>query len=238
MQHSCPDISKVNKFIGIGTTIHKFIDIIECFVYLSEVTYHLQPSKVCLSVLIPQVLYQSCSRKSNIYGDSVQILLPNWNYIDVHIDFFYSNIPIVWNSRCTESEKKKSGISLGGKVNLAGNHHFSDPSLTNLLKSKNHLTITFPLSRPQKLLLLFHWKLGTSMYCIQEHMWPIEAEESSGVFHDMPFVIIPVFKSTPNLKTPPPCQSFQIAHSKQYAPQIKQTTKAFHDQKGALSQNA
>ena len=35
------DISKVNEVIGIGTTIHKFIDTKGRFVYLPQVAYHL-----------------------------------------------------------------------------------------------------------------------------------------------------------------------------------------------------
>ena len=94
------------------------------------------------------------------------------------------------------------------------------------------------LSGPQKELLLWHWKLGISMYRIQELMRPIKAHESSGVCHEMPPVINPIFKSTPNLKTPPLCQSCQLARSKRRVPKVNQPMKACQDREGALSWDA
>ncbi len=57
-------------------------------------------------------------------------------------------------------------------------------------------------------------------------MWPIEEHESSGVCHEMPPDITPIFKYIPNLKTPALCQSCQLACSKHLVPQVKQLTKA------------
>ncbi len=54
----------------------------------------------------------------------------------------------------------------------------------------------------------------------------------------MPPVINPIFKSTPNLKTPPLCQSCQLACFKRHVPKVKQPTKAHQDQEGALSRDA
>ncbi len=73
------------------------------------------------------------------------------------------------------------------------------------------------------------------MYHIQEIMQPIKAHESSGVHHEMPPVITPIFKSTPNLKTPPLCQYCQLMSSKCHVPKVNQPTKAQQDQEGAQS---
>ncbi len=106
---------------------------------------------------------------------------------------------------CTEAEKKEYGLSLGGKVNVAGQHHFIDTLIDKNTSTKemlDHEFLPIPrfvaffvgaasnanLSGPQKELLLWHWKLGISMYCIQELMRPIKAHESSGACHEMPLV--------------------------------------------------
>ncbi len=54
----------------------------------------------------------------------------------------------------------------------------------------------------------------------------------------MPLVVTPIFKSTPNLKTPPLYQSCQLACSKRRVPKVNQSTKAQHDCEGALSADA
>ncbi len=71
------------------------------------------------------------------------------------------------------------------------------------------------------------------MYCIQELMKPTKAHESSGICHDKPADITPIFKSTPNLKIYPLCQSCQLACSKHCVPKVKQLTKAQQEQEGA-----
>ncbi len=48
-----------------------------------------------------------------------EIHLANWNQINIPIDVFESNVPIVPNLMCTEAEKKENGFSLGGKGNFA-----------------------------------------------------------------------------------------------------------------------
>ncbi len=122
---------------------------------------------------------------------------------------------------CTEAEKKEYGFSLGGSINFAGCHHFSDDLLGGATPTKETLDHEFStnskiccpcigtacianLSGPQKELLLWHWKIGISMYYIQELMHPIKACNSSGVCNEMPPVITLIFKSNPNLNTPPP----------------------------------
>ncbi len=118
------DISQVNEVIGIGTTIHKFVDTKGQFVLLPQMAYHLPSTEVCL--FSPQVLHQICGGKSLILGDRVEIHLTIWNHIDITIDIFESNVPIGQNSMCTEDEKKEYGFSPSESVNFAASHHFSD----------------------------------------------------------------------------------------------------------------
>ncbi len=73
------------------------------------------------------------------------------------------------------------------------------------------------------------------MHSVQELMQPIEAHESSFICHEMPPVITPVFKATPNLMISYLCQSYKLACSKCYVPKEILPTKARHDQKIALS---
>ncbi len=80
-----------------------------------------------------------------------------------------------------------------------------------------------------------HRKLGISIYCIQELIQPIEAHESSGVCHEMPLVISPILKSTPNLKTVPLYQSCQWVCSNCHKPTDNQPTQAQQEQTGVLS---
>lgn len=58
------------------------------------------------------------------------------------------------------------------------------------------------LCGPEKELLLWEWKLGISMYRIQELMRSQKLVEPDGTEYNVPPVIIPQFKSTPNIKPP------------------------------------
>ncbi len=135
------DISKVNEVIGIGTTIHKFVDTEGQFIYLPQVLYHLPLLEVCL--FSPLVFHQICGGKSIIFGDQVELHLTNWNQIHIPIDVFESNVPIVQNSMCTEAEKKKCGFSLGRKVNFAGQCHLTDTLIDEATSTKEELDHEF-----------------------------------------------------------------------------------------------
>ncbi len=191
----------------------------------------------------PQVFHQNYGGMSVIFGDQVEIYITNWNHTYIPIDIFESNVPIVQNSMYYEAEKKKYEFSLGGNINFAGRHHFLDALLCGTTPTNETLDrelstyseICWPfvgtafnanLSGPQKELLIWHWKPGNSMHCIQELMQHYEAYESSGVFHKIPPFITPIIKSTPNLKAPPFCQTFQLACSKCFVPKVNHLTKS------------
>jgi hypothetical protein len=61
------DITKVNKVIGIGTTLHKFVDIAGNAVYLPCVSYHLPSTDIRL--FSPQVYHQIYGGHSVVNGN-------------------------------------------------------------------------------------------------------------------------------------------------------------------------
>ena len=63
------DVTKVNKVIGIGTTLHKFVDGAGNDVYLPCVSYHLPSTDVRL--FSPQVYHQIYGGHSIVNGDEV-----------------------------------------------------------------------------------------------------------------------------------------------------------------------
>ena len=66
------DISKVNKVIGIGTTLHKFVDNNGNNVYLPCVSYHLSTTDVRL--FSPQIYHQLHGGHSVVCGDAVEMM--------------------------------------------------------------------------------------------------------------------------------------------------------------------
>ena len=63
------DVTKVNKVIGIGTTLHKFVDATGSNIYLPCVSYHLPTTDVRL--FSPQVYHQIYGGDSLVNGDKV-----------------------------------------------------------------------------------------------------------------------------------------------------------------------
>ncbi len=75
------DVTKVNKVIGIGTTIHKFTDISGNPVFLPCVSYHLPQTEVRL--FSPQTYHQMHGGYSKVYGQSIKMKLRTSS---IHID--------------------------------------------------------------------------------------------------------------------------------------------------------
>ncbi len=229
--------------LGNGTTIHNFVDTKEKFDFLLQVPYHLPSSKVCL--FSPQVFIRVVEEKAS----SLEIKLRFTKPIKITLTFLLlslSPVTIVQNVMCTM-------VLPGWKYQLCWTSSFfwcllGGPTPTKETLDHEFSTYYKPcypcigtasnanLSRPQKELLLWHWKIGISIYCIQELMQLIEAHESCCVCHWMPPIITPIFKSSPNLK-PPPCQSYQLAHSKCCVPKVSQVTSMKLDKKGAFSRD-
>jgi hypothetical protein len=101
------DVTKVNKVIGIRTTIHKFTDTNGNPVFLPCVSYHLPQTDVCL--FFPQTYHQMHGGYSEVYGQSIQMKLRTSS---IHIDIIQdqANLPVVHDSFV--SEKAKRGLAL------------------------------------------------------------------------------------------------------------------------------
>jgi hypothetical protein len=63
------DITKVNKVVGIGTTLHKFVDNNGNHVYLPCVSYHL--SSMDVQLFSPQIYHQLHGGHSVVNGNEV-----------------------------------------------------------------------------------------------------------------------------------------------------------------------
>ncbi len=100
------DVTKVNKVIGIGTTIHKFTDINGNLVFLPCVSYHLPQMDVCL--FSPQTYHQMHGGYSEVYGHSIKMKLRTSS---IHIDIIrdQANLPVVHDSFV--SKKAKHGLA-------------------------------------------------------------------------------------------------------------------------------
>ena len=89
------DVTKVNKVIGIWTTLHKFTDTNGNPVYLPCVLYHLPETDVWLFSL--QTYHQIHGGYSEVYGQSVQMKLC-MSTIAIGISRDLTNLPIVFDS--------------------------------------------------------------------------------------------------------------------------------------------
>ena len=93
------DVTKVNKVIGIGTTVHKFVDGLGNDVYLPCVSYHLPLTDVWL--FSPQVYHQIYGGHSIVNGDEAIMRIcydNNIINIAIPIDKGGTNLPIVCDS--------------------------------------------------------------------------------------------------------------------------------------------
>jgi hypothetical protein len=99
------DVTKVNRVVGIGNTIHKFMDTNGNPVFLPCVSYHLPQTDVRL--FSPQTYHQMHGGYSEVYGQSIQMKLRTSSIlIDINRD--HANLPIVHDSFV--SEKAKRGL--------------------------------------------------------------------------------------------------------------------------------
>jgi hypothetical protein len=75
------DVTKVNKVIGIGTTIHKFTDINRNPVFLPCVSYHLPQTDI--RPFPPQTYHQMHGGYSEVYSQRIMMKLRTSS---IHID--------------------------------------------------------------------------------------------------------------------------------------------------------
>jgi hypothetical protein len=229
------DVTKVNKVIGIGTTLHKFTDTDGNPVYLPCISYHLPEMDVRL--FSPQTYHQMHGGYSEVYGDSVQMKLRT-STISIGISRDHTNLPVVHDSFVTEKAKRALGVRMRSGLcqsRLSVLDFFTD--IDQFFLTLKTLTVhssgtdqssfqCFPcvgdssnsnLSSAQKELLLWHWKLGINMYRVQTLMRERTYEDPLGRRTILPPIIKPKFPSARNCVVPV-CQSCLIARARNSHP--------------------
>jgi hypothetical protein len=212
------DVTKVNKVIGIGTTVHRFTDTNGNPVFLPCVSYHLPQTDVRL--FSPQTYHQMHGGYSEVYGQSVQMKLRTSS---IHIDIIrdHANLPVVHDSYVSEKAKHGLGpIMRSGlcRARLSALDFFGeiDSSVSSIVdNAESNCFPCFPcvgdsandnLTSPQRELLLWHWKLGINMHRVQELMRERTYEEPLGQRTVLPPIIKAKFPSARNCVMPL-CQS-------------------------------
>ena len=96
------DVTKINKVIGIGTTLHKFRNDKRKIVFLQCVSYHLPT--IYVRLFSPQTYHQMHGSYSSINGDCVEMNLKN-NKTVILIRREQANLQIVFDSYITTKQK-------------------------------------------------------------------------------------------------------------------------------------
>jgi hypothetical protein len=206
------DVTKVNNVIGIGTTLHKFTDTRGFSVYLPCVSYHLSQMDIHLFSL--KTYHQMHSGYSEVYGNCIKMLLKT-SEIQIQIVREKHNLLIVFDSYVSPKAKKTLASTMRSGLchtHLNALNFFQENTLQDLCicvplgftGPKHFLHFCGPcvsttknesLSAPQKELLKWHWKLGISMYPIQEMMHKRHYEEPNGNKTILPAIIKPKLAS-------------------------------------------
>jgi hypothetical protein len=155
----------------------------------------------------------------------------------IHIDIIrdQANLPVVHDSFVFEKAKRglallfwsgmcQTGLSV---LNFFGEIEGSVSSIVS--NAESNYFPCFPcvgdaenanLTSPQRELLLWHWKLGISMYQVQERMQERTYEEPLGQRMVLPPVIKAKFPSAQNCVVPL-CQSCLLARARKRTPNVK-----------------
>eukprot|EP01082_Thalassiosira_pseudonana_P005723 g5374.t1 g5374 contig2:418133-419951(-) len=145
------------------------------------------------------------------------------------------NLPVVAKCAVTETEKREIGSYLPSclsfsdrNLDLFGNWNVNALPCDVDAEYAHYSRIMCPcvadeanvnLSGPQKELLLWHWKLGDSMYQVQELMREQKFEEKTGVETVLPPVIPSKFATTSSCPIPK-CTACQLATMRKRNPQV------------------
>ena len=191
---SVKDTTKVNRVIGIGTTLHKFIKNNGRCILFPSISYHLTQTDVHL--FSPQTYHQMHSGHYVLQGNQVTMYLP-FHRIQVPVDIGRTNLPVVRHSFVTEHQRRAIGPQMRSPLaysRLSNIDIFGDLNTIRYIQAMDisskqieiecefehhysHFCGTYVgapaiqnLSGPQKDLLLWNWKLIVSMYHIQEFM--------------------------------------------------------------------
>ena len=100
------DVIKINRVIGIGTTLHKFKNDKGKDVFLPCVSYH--PPTTDVRLFSPQTYHQMHGGNSYLCGGCVEMNLKD-NIIVIPIHRELANLPILYKSFVSAKEKKEVG---------------------------------------------------------------------------------------------------------------------------------
>ncbi len=115
------DVTKVNKVIGIGTTLHKFVDVAGNNVYLSCVSYHLPLTDIRL--FSPQVYHQNYGGHSVVNNNEAVMRVREEGHpiaIAIPIDRDCTILPVVHNLFVSKKIKKKHACRFRSALNATG----------------------------------------------------------------------------------------------------------------------
>jgi hypothetical protein len=216
------------------------------------VLYHLPETDIRL--FSPQTYHQMHGGYSEVYGDRIKMLLKT-STIEIEIMREQHNLPAVFDSFVSDEAKKalagtmRSGLAHArlGILDFFHNNDLGDIGRTSKNDStdlEHHSLFCGPcvgsqadknLSGPQKKLLRWHWKLGISMYRIQEMMRERHYEEPDGKKTILPAIIKPKNPSAENCIVPP-CQLCLLARARKRSPKILRT-QALEDREGAITRD-
>ncbi len=113
------DITKVNKVVGIGTMLHKFVDNNGNHVYLPCVSYHLPLTDVQL--FSPQIYHQLHGGHSVVNGDEVVMkFCKDGALISIPINRNTTNLPVVHNSFVSEKVKREHASKVWSALHATG----------------------------------------------------------------------------------------------------------------------
>eukprot|EP01082_Thalassiosira_pseudonana_P013456 g11528.t1 g11528 contig6:4959-5528(-) len=133
------DISKVNRVVGIGTTMYRFVDSVGETIYIPCLSYHLPSAEIRL--FSPRTYHQRFGGSSIVHGDGVTMHLNTGEEppvsVIVPIDPL-SNLPVVAKCAVTETEKFCNPFVKGSALWVVDTMEF-------LEISKHSFVITGPL---------------------------------------------------------------------------------------------
>ena len=110
------DVIKVNRVIGIVTTLHNFVESNGQDIILSCVSYHLAQTDVL--IFFPQNYQQTHGGHSAVQGYQVTMHLP-FHRIHISVDLGGTNLLVVHNSFVTEHQKRAIGPQMRSSLDYS-----------------------------------------------------------------------------------------------------------------------
>jgi hypothetical protein len=231
------DISKMNRVKGIGTVMYKFVATNGEDLWLPGLAYHLDTADIRL--FSPQTYHQLYGGQSTIDGDRVIMYLQQQPHlkirhnIEIPIDKNNSNLPIIYNVSCTALERKEIGVHFRSALKCSerclgftgkwdvevDEFDWEFGTYQQMICPCVGAEDNINLTRGQKELLLWHWRLGISLTRVQELMRGHQSKDTNGKHTWMPAVITPKFPSATNCALPK-CISCELARAKKRNPKV------------------